>query len=87
VNRRRIVSALLVLGVKGILCLACLSVVAFALVTYTATVTVTPTLQLTTGATSASWNFYVNEVNQIRYLPGGFSESTLNAINSGTYAT
>lgn len=86
VNRRRIVSTFLVLGVKGILCLACLSVVAVALVTYTATVTVTPTQQLTTGAITASWTFYVNEVNQIRYLPGGFSESTLNASDSSTYA-
>ena len=86
VNKRRVVSAFLLLGVKGILCLVCLSTVVLALVTYTATVTVTPVKQLSTGATSAAWTFYVNEVNQVRYLPGDSSELTLNTSDTNTYA-
>jgi hypothetical protein len=59
-----------VLGVKGLLCLVSLILVVLALVSYTATVTVLPTAQFTIGATTASWTVYVNDVDQIRYLPG-----------------
>lgn len=59
---------------------------AVALVVFTASVTVNPTRQITTGATTASWLIYVNEVNQVRYLPGGFTESNLNTGDSSTYA-
>jgi hypothetical protein len=58
------------LGVKGLLCLASLIVVALALVSYTATVTIAPTAQFTIGATTATWTIYVNDVDEIRYLPG-----------------
>lgn len=61
----------LILGVKGLLCLLSLIVVVLALVSYTATVTIAPTTQFTIGATTASWTVYVNDVDQIRYLPGG----------------
>jgi hypothetical protein len=80
-----------ILGVKGLLCLASLTAIALALVAYTATVTVTPTQQLTVGATSASWTVYVNDEDEIRYLPGsgtpaGSEEPTFNASDSSTYA-
>ncbi len=80
-----------ILGLKGILCLASLTAVALALVAYTVTVTVTPTQQLTVGATSASWTVYVNDEDEIRYLPGsgtpaGSSEPTFDESNSSTYA-
>jgi hypothetical protein len=79
------------LGVKGFLCLASLTMIALALVAYTATVTVTPTQQFTIGATTASWTVYVNDVNETRYLPGsgspaGSAEPTFNASVSSTYA-
>lgn len=59
-----------VLGVKGLLCLASLIVVALALVSYTATVTIIPATQFTIGATTATWTIYVNDLDQLRYLPG-----------------
>jgi hypothetical protein len=74
------------LGVKGVLCLICLSSVCFALVTYTSSVTISPMVQLGVGTATASWNIYVNEVNQSRYMPGGFSEPTLNTGDTSTYA-
>src|SRR3990170_2089132 len=77
---------LAIVGVKGLLCLASLTMVALALVTYAATVTVNPTQQFTIGATSASWTVYVNDVNQVRYLPGGSAEPTLDTGDSSTYA-
>ena len=86
IKGRKVLSAFVALGLKVILCLLCLSAVTIALVTYPAAVTVTPTQQLTTGATSATWQFYVNEVNEVRYLPGDFSEPTLNTSDTNTYA-
>jgi hypothetical protein len=62
-----------ILGLNGLLCLASLIVVALALVSYTATVTVAPATQFTIGATTATWTVYVNDVNQLRYLPGSGS--------------
>ena len=59
-----------ILGIKGLLCLASLMVVAMALVSYTATVTIAPTTQFTIGATTATWTIYVNDLDQLRYLPG-----------------
>lgn len=86
--KKRRISVLVALGIKGILCLICLSVLTFtfALVTYTETATINPIQQFTQGTTGASWNIYVNEVNQVKYLPGGVSESTLNVTDSNTYA-
>lgn len=80
-----------ILGVKGFLCLAAMTMIALALVPYTATVTISQTQQFTVGATSASWTIYVNDVNQTRYLPGsgspaGSEEPTFNASDSSTYA-
>jgi hypothetical protein len=74
------------LGIKGLLVVACLLTVASALVVYTASVIVTPTQQFTIGATSASWAVYVNDVNQVRYVPGGSTEPTLNTGQTSTYA-
>jgi len=80
-----------ILGLKGFLSLASLAMIALALVTYTATVTVTPMQQFTVGATSASWIVYINDVNETRCLPGsgspaGSEEPTFNASDTGTYA-
>ena len=86
VNKGRLAKLAVSLGIKGIICVICLSSVAFALVTYTSTVTTNPTVQLTQGATTDTWSIYVNEVNQVRYLPGGFSPSTLDTQDPATYA-
>lgn len=74
------------LGVKGLLCLTSLAAVALALIAYTAVVTINPTLQFTIGATSSSWKVYINDVDKVRYLPGGSTEPTLNAGDPNTYA-
>ncbi|MBE0512583.1 hypothetical protein IBX38_06000 [Candidatus Bathyarchaeota archaeon] len=58
------------LGIKGFLCIASLVAIGLALVVYTATVTITPTKMFTIGATTDSWTVYVNDVDQVRYLPG-----------------
>jgi hypothetical protein len=81
---RRRMSAML--GVEGLICLASLTMIAFALVTYAATVTVNPTQQFIIGATTASWTVYVNDVNQVRYLPSSSTEPALNTSDPGTYA-
>ena len=75
-----------ILGVKGVLAVASLTTIAFALVVYPAAVTVNPTQQFTIGATSDSWTVYINEVNQVRYLPGADSQPTFNSSDTGTYA-
>jgi len=80
-----------ILGVKGFLSLVSLTIIALALVTYTASVTITPTQQFAVGATSASWTVYTNDVNETRHLPGsgspaGSQEPTFNASDDGTYA-
>jgi len=61
----------LLIGLKGILSIACLTTVALALVVYTASVTMTPQYQFSQGATADTWNLYLNEVDQVRYMPGG----------------
>jgi hypothetical protein len=85
-NKRKFLKLFVSIGVKGALCLICLAAVGFALFTYTGSVVVTPVQQLSVGAASASWSIYVNEVNQVRYMPGGFSEPTLNPSDTSTYA-
>lgn len=84
--RRRFVS----LGLKGIICLICLGVclasVSFALVTYTGSVAITPTMQLSVGTATVSWTIYQNEQNVEQYMPGGSSTSTLSTGDSTTYA-
>jgi len=82
---KKIAKLVVSIGIKGILCIICLASVGAALVTYTSTVTVNPKLQLTSGATTASWFIYVNEQNQMRYLPGGFNEVTLATSDPTTY--
>jgi len=82
-NKKRLSA---ILGLKGILALSSLTTIAVALVIYSAAVTVTPTQQFTIGATSDSWSIYVNEVNQVRYLPGADSEPTFDSGDTGTYA-
>jgi hypothetical protein len=61
------------LGIKGLLAIASLTSIALALVVYTTAVTMQPTSQFTLGTSSDSWTVYVNEVNEVRYLPGGDS--------------
>ena len=89
-NKRKILKLFASLGIKGVLCLICLFIclasISFALVTYTSTVTITPTVQLSVGTTTASWTIYVNEVNQVQYMPGGASATTLNTGDTSTYA-
>jgi len=58
------------LGLKGLLCIASLITIALALVYYTAVVTITPYKQFTIGATTDDWTVYVNDIDQVRYLPG-----------------
>jgi hypothetical protein len=60
-----------VLGIKGLLAIASLTSIALALVVYTTAVTMTPTSQFTLGTNADAWTVYVNEVNEVRYLPGG----------------
>jgi hypothetical protein len=79
-NKIRKIRALL--GIKGVLAIASLSTVALALVVYTASVTMAPTNQFTLGASAANWLVYVNEVNQVRYLPGGNSAP----VDTSSYA-
>jgi len=79
-NKTRKIGALL--GVKGVLSIAALSTIALALVVYTASVTIAPTVQFTLGASTDSWTVYINEVDQVRYLPGGFSMP----VDTSTYA-
>lgn len=85
VKKSKLFKLFVLLGFKGILCIICLASVGAALVTYTSSITATPTLQLTQGATTATWTLYINEVNQVRYLPGGFTEPTLNTADTTTY--
>lgn len=84
VNKRRIIS---LLSIKGIICIVFVIAVGIALVVFTASVTVNPVRQISTGAITASWDIYVNEVNQARYLPGGSSEPALNTGDPSTYAS
>ena len=74
------------LGAKGLLCFASWIMIALALVSFTANVSITPTQQFTIGAASDSWIIYVNDMDKLRYLPGGFNEPTLNDSNPSTYA-
>lgn len=79
----------IVVGVKGFLCLALLTMIALALVTYNVTVTITPEQQFTIGADSASWTVYLNDVDAVRYLPDSGTldeEPIFNAGDSNTYA-
>ena len=89
-NKIKILRLFASLGIKGVLCLICLFIclasISFALVTYTSTVTINPTVQLSVGTTTASWTIYVNDVNQVQYMPGGSSATTLNTEDPGTYA-
>jgi hypothetical protein len=74
------------LGVKGVLCIISMTMIVLALMVYTVSIAITPTLQFTTGAASSSWIVYVNDVNKARYLPGGMAQPTFNASNPNTYA-
>jgi hypothetical protein len=76
----------IVLGLKGYLAIGSLITIGLALVAYSTSVTVTPIQQFTVGSSSDSWTIYVNEIDQIRYLPGGFSETTFDSGDPNTYA-
>jgi hypothetical protein len=71
------------LGVKGLLAIASLTTIAMALVFYTASVIMTPSSQFEIGVEAASWTVYVNEQDQVRYLPG---DTIRPADGSSTYA-
>ena len=75
-----------VLGSKGLLCLASWVMIAIALISFTANVSINPTQQFTIGATTDTWTIYINDVDKLRYLPGGFTQPTLNASDPKTYA-
>lgn len=75
-----------ILGIKGALCIIFMTMIVLALIVYTVSVSITPTLQFTTGAASSSWTVYINDVNKERYLPGGMAEPTFNAGNPDSYA-
>lgn len=60
--------------------------IAVTLFSYTTTVTIQPYKQLSQGASSASWTIYVNELDQVQYVPGATSEPTFNANDVSTYA-
>ena len=68
-SKIRKISALL--GIKGLLAVASLTSIAVALVFYSCAVTITPQTQFTMGPTTFAWNVMVNDVNAVRYLPGG----------------
>jgi len=85
-NKRKVLKLFVSIGVKGALCLVCLTAVGFALFTYTSSVIISPVQQLSVGTSNTSLSIYVNEVNQTRYVPGGFSEPTLNPSDTSTYA-
>ncbi len=72
--------------IKGLICLICLVSVSFGLVTFTNGLTSPAAPQLTVGVSTASWTVYVNEVNQVRYVPGGFSEPKFSVGDTSTYA-
>ena len=71
---------------KNILYVFAFISIAAALLSYQGTATITPTKQFTVGATTASWNVYINQVNEENYLPGGTSEPIFNAGDASTYA-
>jgi hypothetical protein len=76
-NKIRKIRALL--GIKGLLAIASLTSIALALVVYTTAVTINPASQFTLGTTSDTWTAYVNEVNEVRYLPGGDTQPSDNS--------
>jgi hypothetical protein len=76
----------LILGLKGFLALLSLVSIAVALVTYSTSVTVNPIQQFTIGSSSDSWSIYINEIDQVRYLPGASSQPTFDSSDLNTYA-
>ncbi len=60
--------------------------VAAELSSFTTTVTIHGVKQLSQGASTSSWNVYVNDVNQVQYVPGNTTEPTLNPDDTNTYA-
>ena len=79
-----------ILAIVAVLLISTL-LVTTALVVYTSNATATETKQLTLGyAIPAAWIFYVNEVNQIKYMPGNASSgnftATFSAVDPSTYA-
>jgi len=53
---------------------------------YTQTLTLQPYKQFALGVSSASWTIYINDINQVQYVPGGDSQPTLNIGDTSTYA-
>ena len=74
------------LGVKGFLCLLALVSIATAMVSYTSEISATPIQQFTVGSSSYKWDVYVNENDQVKYLPGDTTLPLLNTASALTYA-
>ncbi len=84
-KKSRLAKLFVSLGIKGIVCMLCLASIGVALVTYTTAITANPTVQLTQGATTASFQPYINEQNVNRYVPGDLAEPVLVTDNTATY--
>lgn len=70
---------------KGLMATLSVLAVAIALVSYTATVTININSSFTVGATTATWDVYLNDVAQLRYLPGSTATPRGSAeLGSGT---
>ncbi len=79
-KRRYLLAAIVLIGILiGI-------AVAVTLSSYTTTLTITGVKQLSQGASTSSWTVYVNEQNQIQYVPGATSEPIFNPDDTSTYA-
>jgi hypothetical protein len=76
----------LVLSFKVILCLLAIVSIATAMVSYTSEISATSNQQFSVGSTAFKWDVYVNEVNQVKYLPGEAVSPLLNTADSLTYA-
>ncbi len=74
------------IGIKGFLCLLALVSIATAMVSYTSEISATPIQQFTVGSSSYKWDVYVNENDQVKYLPGDTTLSLLNTASVLTYA-
>jgi hypothetical protein len=86
-TKSRLLKLFISLGANGILCIICLASVGVALVTYNGTVATTPTRQLTVGTIDSAWTVYVNEINQVRYVPGVPDQFTMPTLDTDDVAT
>lgn len=76
-----------VLGLKGIIAIASLMVIVAALVSYTATVTITVSKPYSLGASAQNWTINENDQNMIRYLPGEVDTNATLTFDQGSSST